>query len=221
MPALELPTTAISQASRDDVALRPEQSVLHQFYAGYSEEIRRQFDQSHNGRDAIQARSDLIDRIIIELWNAASLSREDKISLVALAGYGRQQMFPCSDVDLMFLSRTPLCQHSQKQVIPKICQALWDLHLRVSPTVRTLDECGKLHRDNTEFNISLLDCRNICGDQELVYELKSEAIQRTVRREALEVQQIRMDLTTNGHDKFGQTSIHLEPNIKACQGDMG
>ncbi|HEV2717033.1 MAG TPA: hypothetical protein VGU64_17345, partial [Terriglobales bacterium] len=80
----------------------------------------------------------MIDRIIIELWNTAAPDAEDKISVAALAGYGRQQMFPCSDVDLMFLSRTPLSQHSQKQVIPKICQALWDLHLRVSPTVRTL-----------------------------------------------------------------------------------
>ena len=182
---MELQATAISQASRDDVALRPEQSALHQFYAEQSADIRRQFDQSHNGQAAIRARSDLIDRIIIELWNAASLSTEDKISLVALAGYGRQQMSPCSDVDLMFLSRTPLCQHSQKQVIPKICQALWDLHLRVSPTVRTLDECGKLHRDNTEFNISLLDCRNICGDAELFYKLKSEVIPRTVRAKLL------------------------------------
>ena len=43
-------------------------------------------------------------------------------------------------------------------------QALWDLHLRVSPTTRSLAECGKLHRDNLEFNISLLDCRYLCGD---------------------------------------------------------
>ena len=217
---MELQATAISQASRDDVALRPEQSALHQFYAEQSADIRRQFDQSHNGRTAIQARSDLIDCIIIELWNAASLSTEDKISLVALAGYGRQQMFPCSDVDLMFLSRAPLSQPTQKQVLPKICQALWDLHLRVSPTVRTLDECGKLHRDNTEFNISLLDCRHICGDGEVFYELKSEAIPRTVRREALELRQRLIDLTADRHEKFGHTIFHLEPNIKECPGGM-
>jgi [protein-PII] uridylyltransferase len=122
--------------------------ALQHFYANQSADIRKQFDQCHDGRAAIRARSDLIDQVIIELWNAAAPDAEDKISVAALAGYGRQQMFPGSDVDLMFLSRTPLSQNSQKQVIPKICQALWDLHLRVSPTVRTLDECGKLHRDN-------------------------------------------------------------------------
>jgi [protein-PII] uridylyltransferase len=217
---LELQATAISQASRDDVALRPEQSALHQFYTERSADIRREFDQSHNGQAAIQARSDLIDRIVIELWNAAAADTQDKVTLVALAGYGRQQMFPCSDVDLMFLSRTLLNQHSQKQVIPKICQALWDLHLRVSPTVRTLDECGKLHRDNTEFNISLLDCRHICGDAEVFYDLKSEVIPRTVRREALELQQRLIDLTADRHEKFGRTIFHLEPNIKECPGGM-
>lgn len=129
-------------------------------------------------------------------------------------------MFPCSDVDLMFLSRTPLSQHSQKQVIPNVCQALWDLHLRASPTVRTLDDCGKLHRDNTEFNISLLDCRLVCGDATLFGELQSEAIPVTIRREALELQQRLIELTTDRHAKYDRTIFHLEPNIKECPGGM-
>lgn len=212
--------TAASLASRNDVALGSGVLGLQQLHADRSAEIRKQFDQSHDGRAAIQARSDLIDRIVIELWNAPGADTQDKVTLVALAGYGRRQMFPCSDVDLMFLSQAPLSPHSQKQVIPKICQALWDLHLRVSPTVRTLDECGKLHRDNTEFNISLLDCRHICGDADLFYALKSEVIPRTVRREALELQQRLMDLTADRHEKFGRTIFHLEPNIKECPGGM-
>ena len=56
----------------------------------------------------------------------------------------------------------------RSEAIPHLCQALWDRHLRVSPTTRSLAECGKLHRDNLEFNISLLDCRFICGDARAV-----------------------------------------------------
>ena len=212
--------TAASLASRYDIAQGSGIPVLQQFYADQSADIRKQFDQSHDGRAAVHARSDLIDQMIIELWNAAALETEDKISVAALAGYGRQQMFPCSDVDLMFLSRTPLSQHSQKQVIPKMCQALWDLHLRVSPTVRTLDECGKLHRDNTEFNVALLDCRHICGDAELFGELQSGVIPGSVRREALELQHRLIDLTADRHAKYGRTIFHLEPNIKECPGGM-
>jgi [protein-PII] uridylyltransferase len=187
-------------------------------YALRLADIRKQFDQSRDGRAAILSRSDLIDQIIVELWNAEET--EDKISIVALAGYGRQQMFPCSDVDLMFLSRTRLSQHSQKQVIPNVCQALWDLHLRASPTVRTLDDCGKLHRDNTEFNISLLDCRLVCGDATLFGELQSEAIPVTIRREALELQQRLIELTTDRHAQYDRTIFHLEPNVKECPGGM-
>ena len=74
----------------------------------------------------------------------------------------------------------------QKRVIPRISQALWDLHLRVSPTTRSLAECGKLYRDNLEFNISLLDCRYICGDVGLFEQLRSQVIPKMVAREALE-----------------------------------
>jgi [protein-PII] uridylyltransferase len=212
-------STPASLASRDDFALRSGIPALQQFHADQSADIRKQFDQSHNGRAAIRARSDLIDQIIIALWNHAALE-EPRIALVSLAGYGRQQMFPCSDVDLMFLSRTPVSQHLQKHVIPKICQALWDLRLRVSPTVRTLDECGKLHRDNTEFNVALLDCRHICGDAALFGELQAEVIPATVRREALELQQKLIDLTADRHAKYGRTIFHLEPNIKECPGGI-
>ena len=101
-----------------------------------------------------------------------------------------------------------------------MCQALWDRHLRVSPTTRSLAECGKLHRDNLEFNISLLDCRYLCGDAELFEQLRSHVIPKMVAREALELQQRLIDLTSARHSKYGHTIFHLEPNIKEHPGGL-
>ena len=104
--------------------------------------------------------------------------------------------------------------------IPRMCQALWDRHLRLSPTTRSLAECGKLHRDNLEFNISLLDCRYLCGDADLFEQLHSRVIPKMVAREALELQQRLTDLTSARHSKYGHTIFHLEPNIKEHPGGL-
>ena len=123
-------------------------------------------------------------------------------------------------MDVIFLHDSALSDDAQKKVISPISQALWDLHLRLSPTTRSLAECGKLHRDNLEFNISLLDCRYICGDAALFEQLRSHLIPKMVAREALELQQRLTDLTSARHNKFGHTIFHLEPNIKDYPGGL-
>ena len=197
-------------------------SISQDAYQIESEKIRARFDQSHDGQVAARERSDLLDSLFSELWNQSPANWEgpDRICVAALGGYGRRALFPCSDVDLLFLHQSTLSESAQKQIIPKLCQALWDLHLRASPTTRSLAECGKLHRDNLEFNISLLDCRFICGDAGLFEELRSSVIPKMVAREALELQQRLTDLTSARHTKYGHTIFHLEPNIKDCPGGL-
>src|SRR5437588_4468055 len=117
------------------------------FFKTESEKIRARFEDSHNGQAAVRERSDLVDKVTTQLWDSAIESSEElgNVCVVALGGYGRQTLFPCSDVDLLFLSASSPDEQAQKQ-IRKLCQDLWDLHLRVSPTTRTLADCGKLHR---------------------------------------------------------------------------
>jgi [protein-PII] uridylyltransferase len=195
-------------------------AISQDAYQAESEKIRERFERSHDGQAAIRERSDLTDSLIGELWNQFSPASPERICVAALGGYGRRALFPCSDVDVLFLHESALSEDSQRRVIPRISQALWDLHLRVSPTTRYLAECGKLHRDNLEFNISLLDCRHICGDAGLFEQLWSQVIPKMVAREALELQQRLIDLTAARHNKYGHTIFHLEPNIKDCPGGL-
>src|SRR5438132_4214213 len=191
------------------------------FFKAESEKIRARFEDSHNGEAAVRERSDLVDKVTTQLWDSAIESSEElgNVCVVALGGYGRQTLFPCSDVDLLFLSASSPDEQAQKQ-IRKLCQDLWDLHLRVSPTTRTLADCGKLHRDNVKFNISLLDCRYICGDKDLFAQLREQIIPKMVARDAAELMQRLADLTRARHKKYGQTIFHLEPNIKDCPGGL-
>jgi len=191
------------------------------YFKKESEKVRARFEDSHNGKAVVRERSDLIDKVTTQLWNSATESAErlEKVCVVALGGYGRQTLFPCSDVDLLFLSASSPSEQAQKQ-IRKLCQDLWDLHLRVSPTARTLADCSKLHRDNLEFNISLLDCRYLSGDEHLFEQLREQIIPKMVARDAIELMQRLVDLTRARHKKYGHTIFHLEPNIKDCPGGM-
>ncbi len=105
--------------------------------------------------------------------------------IAAMGGYGRRALFPYSDIDLLFLYEKEGNEEflSRKAIAP-LSQSLWDLHLRVSPTTRTLAECGKLYRSNIEFNISLLDCRYICGDEKLFERLRTRVLPGMVIRES-------------------------------------
>ena len=190
-------------------------AVTQDAYQAEVQKIRARFEQSHDGHAAIVERSNLMDSLLGELWDqfGGGAPGSDRMGVAALGGYGRHALFPCSDVDVLFLHESALSQDSQNK-IAKLCQALWDLHLRVSPTTRSLAECGKLHRDNLEFNIALLDCRFVCGDAQLFDQLRARVIPRMVARDALELQQRLIDLTSARHEKYGHTIFHLEPNLK-------
>jgi [protein-PII] uridylyltransferase len=212
----------ILQPAQVSGVLTSEHASFWSLYQDQFAVIRQRFEQSHDGLAAIRERSDLIDALITQLWDCQVIAAKSagRLCVAALGGYGRQALFPYSDVDLIFLSEAEVADSECRQVIRSLSQSLWDLHLRVSPTTRTLSECGRLHRNNLEFNISLLDCRHICGNQDLFEQLHDHVIPRMVASEALELQQRLIELTWARHNKYGNTIFQLEPNIKECPGGM-
>lgn len=198
-------------------------SSLQELYAEETAKIQQRFEEQGDGKAAIRGRTALIDSVVSELWNEVSSSGgpDDGFCVAAMGGYGRQALFPYSDIDLLFLyAKEGNEEFLSKQAIAPLSQALWDLHLRVSPTTRTLAECGKLYRNNIEFNISLLDCRYICGDEKLYQKLRSRVLPGMVIRESEALMQELTGLARSRHQKYGQTIFHLEPNIKDGPGGL-
>src|SRR5208282_482693 len=124
------------------------------------------------------------------------------------------------DVDLLFLAADARTEEQYKRGIASLCRELWDLRLRVSPTTRSLAECGRLYRDNLEFNMSLLDCRYLAGDAQLFTRLHEEVVPQLVVRERQPLVQNLAELTRTRHAKYGQTIFHLEPNLKEGPGGL-
>ncbi|HWX38426.1 MAG TPA: hypothetical protein VNY09_04240, partial [Candidatus Sulfotelmatobacter sp.] len=198
-------------------------SSLQDLYAEESARIQTRFEETGDGKAAIRDRSALIDLVVTQLWeevNSAS-GPVGGFCIAAMGGYGRRALFPYSDIDLLFLyGREGNEEFLSNKAIAPLSQALWDLHLRVSPTTRTLAECGKLHRNNIEFNISLLDCRYVCGDQKLYERLRGRVLPAMVSRESETLMQELTGLARSRHQKYGRTIFHLEPNIKDGPGGL-
>ena len=185
--------------------------------------IAREFAASGDGRAAVAQRTLLIEEILKRLWREFVSSGEHLprgFSLVATGGFGRGWLFPYSDIDLLFLFSDRAGEEAHKEQIQRLSQELWDLKLKLSPASRTLSECDRFDPNNTEFTISLLDCRFLAGDPELFARLHDKVIPKLVARESKALLQGLAEVTQERHGKFGQTVFHLEPNLKETPGGL-
>jgi [protein-PII] uridylyltransferase len=197
--------------------------ALRDYYAEQSQRIEQEFRAISDGRSATQARAALVDQIVLDLsreFLSSDPAAIAKLCLVALGGYGRRELFPYSDIDLLFLFADVDAQGRYQEGMRAISRALWDLRLRVSPTDRFLGECERFQHDNPEFNISVLDSRYLLGDRQLFGRLSEEALPHMAGRARSELLRDLSELTRQRHQKEGDTIFHLEPNLKNSPGGL-
>jgi [protein-PII] uridylyltransferase len=197
-------------------------SELRELYSSEFARLVEQFKTTGDGRKLVTQRAALVDRIILRLWDTllAGNPAAKEFALVAIGGYGRNDLFPFSDVDLLFLHAERETEQALKEPIRAFSQELWDLGLKLSPANRALAECDRFHASNVEFSISLLDCRFLAGDRELFARLHDKVIPRLVMQQAQPLVQRLVEVTRSRHAKYGNTVFHLEPNVKDCPGGL-
>lgn len=141
------------------------------------------------------------------------------LALLAVGGFGRRELFPFSDVDLLLLVEKGPGNGQQKDGLSAFLRSLWDNGLRLSHSVWTPEECCTLDQRNIELAISLLDQRYLCGDRHL----HAELVRRLPRlREArgAELMLHLCRLARARHARYQETIYHLEPNIKEGPGGL-
>jgi [protein-PII] uridylyltransferase len=198
-------------------------SELRGSLAEESARIARDFASTGDGRTVVAQRTRLIEDILRRLWRECISSDEAGprgFSLVATGGFGRGWLFPYSDIDLLFLYADHAAETAHQEAMQRFSQELWDLKLNLSPASRTLAECDRFDPNNTEFTISLLDCRFLAGNRELFARLHDKVIPKLVVRESKPLLQGLAEVTRERHGKFGHTVFHLEPNLKETPGGL-
>jgi [protein-PII] uridylyltransferase len=198
-------------------------SELRGSLAEESARIARDFATTGDGRTVVAQRTQLIEDILRRLWRECISPDEAGprgFSLVATGGFGRGWLFPYSDIDLLFLYADHAAETAHQEAMQRFSQELWDLKLNLSPASRTLAECDRFDPNNTEFTISLLDCRFLAGNRELFARLHDKVIPKLVVRESKPLLQGLAEVTRERQGKFGHTVFHLEPNLKETPGGL-
>src|ERR1035437_3138372 len=194
-------------------------SLISELRGSLSDEsarIQREFEVSGEGRAALAQRTRLVEEILARLWLdivSPDPAKPANFALVATGGFGRGWMFPYSDIDLLFLFGDREAEKAFKDPVRRFSQELWDLRLKLSPASRLLSEGDRYDPSNTEFTISLLDCRYLAGDHDLFRRLHDKVIPKLVMRESKALLQGLAEVTRERHGKYGMTLYRLEQEI--------
>ena len=172
------------------------------------------FNKQHKAEQLLRELCKNVDHVLEKVWKYFKLPKE--YSLVAVGGYGRGELFPQSDVDvLILLHQAP--DHEEKEKLENLVQLFWDIGLDIGHSIRTVDECLQESATDITVQTSLLEARLITGSRKLFWELQeryTEALnpQKFFQEKLLELQQ--------RHVKYDDTPYSLEPNCKESPGGL-
>lgn len=177
------------------------------------------FVRTRDGAACLRRRTAMVDALVASQWSSLG-GAAHPIALVATGGYGRRELFPYSDIDLLFLCTDTRVEASSRELIRSMSQALWDTGLRASTMTRSVRECDRFTAENYEFTLSLVDRRLVTGDTVAYALLKEKVLPGVMAREAETVQRLLQKSLYDRHARFGGTIFHLEPNVKESPGGL-
>ena len=176
--------------------------------------LKTRFLEGEDIYKLVRDRSAFMDRIIYYVWR--QFDWNDGIALIAVGGYGRGEMHPHSDIDLLFLLRqnTP---ERYKDKISAFLTFLWDLQLKIGHSVRTVGQCANTGKADVTIMTNLLESRVIVGPIDLGEKLSKKVLQLWSKenffRAKIKEQEAR-------HQRHGITEFDLEPNVKESPGGL-
>ena len=166
--------------------------------------------------ELLRLKSWLMDRLLAALW--ARFAIPAKVALVAVGGYGRGELHPHSDIDLLILSNDPI-EPALGDTVSQFVTLLWDLKLDIGHSVRTIDQCIVAAKEDVTIATNLLETRTIAGDDKLTQEVSRRAYSDEVQTSKAYFLAKR-DEQRSRNEKYSGTEYNLEPNLKSSPGTL-
>ncbi|MDE0255096.1 MAG: [protein-PII] uridylyltransferase [Rhodospirillaceae bacterium] len=194
-------------------------------------EVRQRFDREADtalrGHQCVQAHCFLVDQIVRVIYDfayervypVANPTEGEKQAIVAVGGYGRGELAPQSDIDLLFLSNWKLTPHAE-QIVEFLLYTLWDLGLKVGHATRSIDECIRLAKSDLTIRTALLEARYLWGDAALYRGLRQKFRDFTAAEGDNGFVTQKLAERDVRHAKMGDSRYVLEPNIKDGKGGL-
>ncbi|WP_191602546.1 [protein-PII] uridylyltransferase [Marinomonas algicola] len=165
----------------------------------------------------VKGRALLIDEILKAIWIANNLDNNDNISLIAVGGYGRSELHPNSDIDVLILLKERDSQLNAS--LESFITFLWDINLDIGHSVRTIDECVSLASEDITIITNLIEARPLYDPADLLETLKPK-IDTTIMWDGHNFYQSKLEEQKLRHEKYQNTAYNLEPNLKECPGGL-
>ena len=177
-------------------------------------------------RKAISSYAFLTDCLVTSAWKFATEiqfpshnpTEAEKLSIISVGGYGRREMAPFSDVDLLFLTPYKMAPWSEN-VIETVLYLLWDLKLKVGHSSRSIKDCLRLGSDDYTIRTAMLEHRFVCGDINLASQLNEKLWKNLFSGTAKDFISAKLKERENRHEKHGQRYM-VEPNVKEGKGGL-
>lgn len=179
-----------------------------------------------SGSEVVEAYTAAMDHLLRQLYTdsaamyAERFSRlEQRCAIVAQGGYGRGELNPWSDVDLLFL-----CERSRGAYLENLAErmlyTLFDTRVQIGNAMRTTRECVKLAATDFKVKTSLLDTRFLCGDEDLFREFAKAMDEDVLKRDASQFYAEKLEESRDRHARFGDSVYLLEPELKEGEGGL-
>ena len=171
----------------------------------------------HNVEDLLIDRCDFFDQLIAEIWHQHIPEKANaELGLLAVGGYGRGELFPQSDIDLLIIGRRP---HRWAEPISNFLHVLYDLNLEVGHSVRRLNECRQFAKDDITIATAMFERRLLAGSTRLAGKL--DKILSSPRLWPIDrFFRAKRDEQLERHKQFDNVDYGLEPNIKSSPGGL-
>lgn len=217
-PYFERPLLFFDQGRfRQALAEQPPITVFKDAIVAAGAQFDARFREGEDIRTLIHERALFMDCLLHYAWH--QYTWPEGISLEAVGGYGRCELHPYSDVDLLLLARSDSIVQQAQDNIEQLLTLLWDIGLEIGHSVRTLSECVALVRSDITVATSLMESRNLQGDNSL----QKTLLEQTSVNELWPAEEFFLAKWTEQrerHQKYNDTEYNLEPNIKNAPGGL-
>lgn len=184
--------------------------------------IRAEFEATQKPAPYLKASSGVMDAVLEAAFSAACTALNQPAALVtciAVGGYGRQELFPHSDIDLLFLIDSTE-EKQAKQLAEATLYYLWDTGLTIGHSVRSSDEAIALAREDHTIAAAMLDRRYVCGNRMLFTQLDTRMQSEIIGKDPTAFVEAKLQERAQRHHRQGDSRFFLEPNIKENKGGL-
>jgi [protein-PII] uridylyltransferase len=222
--AVEVETLLAADEVSDQAVLL---SRLKDWLERHQTSLRRQFEADNDAEAVVFGRCRVIDALICGLldlahrrvFRMANPTAGERLAVAAVGGYGRAELAPYSDVDLLFLYPYKRTAHTE-QMIEFLLYRLWDLDLKVGQATRSTDDCVRFARSDLQVCTSLLEARFLWGEGAVFDEFEARFEGEVVAGRSRVFVEAKLTERDARHQRTGDSRYLLEPNVKESKGGL-